>query len=574
MMAHVSDEEMNEHLRERAALVLALDIGTSSLRASLYDDEAREIPGTQARTASNLSTTVEGGAELHADEALEQVARTIDATLSLAGPAAAHRINAVALSCFWHSLVGVDTKGRAITPVLGWADTRAVLEAEELRQRFDESLVHARTGAPFHPSYWPAKLLWLRRTQPETFKSVDCWMSLSDFLSLRLFGQSQSSVSMASGTGLFDLHRCAWDEELCGGLGVTPSRLPLIAETDGAFNLLSSEYRGRWPQLKGARWYPAIGDGAANNIGAGCTSRNRMALMIGTSGAMRLLYEGAPPDGLPQGLWCYRADRRRVVVGGALSDGGGLWAWMNEALRLEQGAEEIERALAMLEPDAHGLTVLPFWAGERSTGWHPRARGAILGLSMHTRALEILRASMEAVAYRLALIAEALYEFAPGAGLVASGGALHASYVWPQIVSDVLGRPLILTGAEESSSRGAVLLALEASDKIKSIGEERAPVERVIEPDMIRHARYGKAQKRQQKLYELLVAGEEAAHLINQSSRTESEMSAAETTPTKLSTNINRSEETPEDERVNTEGNQQDSGAGPALHQHDSDAGH
>jgi gluconokinase len=315
------------------------------------------------------------------------------------------------------------------------------------------------------------------------------------------------------------LQTCAWDEELCRELDVAVAQVPAIAETDKAFNLLSGEHARRWPRLSEARVFPAIGDGAANNIGAGCTSRERVALMIGTSGAMRVLFEGAPPPELPPGLWCYRADRRRVTVGGALSDGGGLWAWMNEALRVSENREETERQLAAMEPDAHGLTVLPFWAGERSTGWHGAARGAILGLSMHTRPLEILRAAMEAVAYRFALIAEALEPFAPMARIIASGGALHASHAWAQMVADATGRPLEITGAEESSSRGAVLLALEASDKIKSIGGESAPVERMIEPDMIRHAHYTKARLRHEHLYERLVVDKETARLINEAAR-------------------------------------------------------
>ncbi|HEX8749342.1 MAG TPA: gluconokinase, partial [Pyrinomonadaceae bacterium] len=404
-------------------------------------------------------------------------------------------------------------------PVLGWADTRAVREAEELRRSFDERSIHARTGARFHPSYWPAKLLWLKRTRPEIYLAATRWMSFSDFLWLRLFGKAEASVSMASGTGLFRLRSCQWDEELCRGLGLSPEQLPAVAEKDNSFNLLAGEYAGRWPALSGARWFPAVADGAANNIGAGCTSPERMALMVGTSGAMRLVYQGEPPEKLPQGLWCYRADRSRVVLGGALSDGGGLWAWMNEALRVGADEQEREEALAIMEPDAHGLTVLPFWAGERSTGWCGLARGAILGLSMHTRPTEILRASMEAVAYRFAFIAEALHEFAPGATLVASGGALQASNTWTQIISDALGRTLELTGAEESSSRGAVLLALEASDKIKSIGEARVPAERVIEPDMIRHEVYKRGRLRQQQLYQRLVADKEVAELINKAAR-------------------------------------------------------
>jgi gluconokinase len=521
MMAAVPADETHEHYDEREPLVLALDVGTSSVRASLYTEAAREMPHAQVRTATNISTTVGGGAELDADEALEQVACMVDAALAPARGRQAHSIETVAVSCFWHSLVGVDDEGRAMTPVLGWADTRATVEAEELSLRFDERETHRRTGAPFHPSYWPAKLLWLKQNRAEIYNRVARWMSFGEFLSLRLFGKARASVSMASGTGLLNIHRCAWDEELCGELSLSSTQLPDIAGAHEAFDELAGAYASRWPQLSRARWFPAIGDGAANNIGAGCTSRERVALMIGTSGAMRVLFEGEPPGELPRGLWCYRADRRRVVVGGALSDGGGLWAWMNETLRLS--GEETESALSALEPDSHGLTVLPFWAGERSTGWRGAARGAILGLSMHTRPVEILRAALEAIAYRFAYIAEALEVFAPGARIIASGGALHASHVWAQIVADVIGRPLTISGAEESSSRGAVLLALEAGDKIKSIGEENVIEERIIEPNRSRQALYSSARDRQQKLYERLVGDEEALRLINRSG-TESEI--------------------------------------------------
>ena len=506
------------HNQVSRPLVLALDVGTSGMRAALYDESARELEGTQARSPSHIITTTEGGAELNAEGALEQLALTIDRTLALAPTASL--IETVAVSCFWHSLVGVDDEGNAVTSVLTWADTRSAHAAEELRSRLDEGSVHVRTGAPFHPSYWPAKLLWFSRSQTEIYKSVSRWMSFSDFLALKLFGRARSSVSMASATGLFNIKTCEWDEELCGELNLSKAQLPTLTETDRAFDLLQGEYARRWPQLSRARWFPAIGDGAANNIGAGCTSPDSIALMIGTSGAVRVLFEGAPPVIFPRGLWCYRADRRRVVVGGALSDGGGLWAWMNESLRLHKRAET-EMELSALEPDSHGLTVMPFWAGERSTGWNGFARGAILGLSMHTRPFEILRASMESVAFRFAQIMEALEEFAPGARVIASGGALHASHVWAQIVADVLGRPLIISGAEESSSRGAVLLALEASDKIKSICTESAQTERIVEPDMIHHALYRKARERHDKLYLRLVADEETARLINTSGTSE-----------------------------------------------------
>ncbi|HYP00034.1 MAG TPA: gluconokinase [Pyrinomonadaceae bacterium] len=507
----MTSDGLIEPASARAPYVVALDIGTSSGRAALFDAEAREVEATRARVEWSFETTREGGAETDADQLLEQLARVVDETHARVA-ALNLRVEALAVSCFWHSLVGVDAEGRALTPLYGWADTRAAREVADLRRRFDERAVHARTGCRFHASYWPAKLLWLRRERPDAWRECARWLSFGEFLALRFCGAEAASVSQASATGLFDQRRCAWDAELTDALGLRLDQLPPLVPADetatrAAFRL-APHYAARWPQLRECPWFAAVGDGAANNIGAGCVNKNSVALMVGTSGAMRVLYEGEPPASLPDSLWCYRADRRRVAVGGALSDGGWLYNWMRESLRfaaLESNDDEIERELSALAPCAHGLTLLPFWAGERSTNWNPQSSGAITGLTMHTRPVEILRAALEAVAYRFAHIARSLDAFAPAAEIRASGGALAASPLWTQIISDVLARPVHLSTAREASSRGAALLALESLGAIDHLADAPVGLSRTFQPDMQAHAVYRAAAERQESLYQLIL---------------------------------------------------------------------
>ena len=198
-----------------------------------------------------------------------------------------------------------------------------------------------------------------------------------------------------------------------------------------------------------------------------------------------------------------------MIVGGALSDGGGLYQWLRETLLPDYDSEFIESELGRLEPDAHGLTILPFWAGERSVGWNGEARGAILGLSLQTRSIEILRAAMEAIAYRFALIARALEPLAPRAKIRAAGNALGASPTWVQILADVLGRSVILSETAEASMRGAALLALKAAGKIQSIEEISMPsfsiAAPIFEPVMSRHTIYQAGIERQQRMYERVI---------------------------------------------------------------------
>ena len=487
---------------ERTPVLLGLDIGTSGIRAALFDESGREIAGSSIRS-DHISVASEG-ASFDAEILLEQVVTTLSAVLTNI-PETVTSIEYIAISCFWHSLMGVDERGYATTPVLGWADSRAIAEMYQLRSEFDEVVIHARTGCRFHPSYWPAKLRWLRSEQPEVFSATKLWLSFADYLAYQLFGEPVTSVSMASGTGLLNQVTCAWDEELLAALGIAISNLPEVARPDRRLPKLTAAHAVVWPQLSGAQLFPAVGDGAANNIGSGCHSTDRVSLMVGTSGAMRVSFKGDPPAQIPPELWSYRASRERIVIGGALSDGGGLYNWIKETLLFDRFPDEIESELELLEPDGHGLTILPFWNGERSTGWNPNARGAILGLSKQTRGIDILRAAMEAVAYRFALIAKALEPFASAAMLVASGNALRSSPTWIQILADVMGRPVALTEASEASLRGAALLALEAAGKIQSVEELSVPVEMVFEPNLTHHVRYQQALERQEQIYKQLL---------------------------------------------------------------------
>jgi gluconokinase len=215
--------------------------------------------------------------------------------------------------------------------------------------------------------------------------------------------------------------------------------------------------------------------------------------MIGTSGALRVLDRSDPPEP-PPSLWCYRADAERPLLGGSLSDGGSVVAWLRQLTQLPE-PEEAEREIAKMAPDSHGLTMLPLLSGERGPGWSDRAGAAIEGLTAATTPIDLLRAGLEAVALRFALLDADL----PGDHtVVAPGGGLANSPAWTQIVADALGRPVAHSGVAEGSSRGAAVMALEA------LGEQpgEAPVGETFEPDPEATETYRAALERQQALYE------------------------------------------------------------------------
>jgi gluconokinase len=478
------------------ARILAIDIGTSSIRATLYGHALQPVRhGAQIHYRWRVRG--DGSVEAPAPAIERAVAAAIDAALD--GRDAP--VDAVSIAAFWHSLVGVDARGRAVTAVMPWTDTRAACEVEPLRDALDERAAHARTGCRFHSSYWPARLRWFRRRDAKTFRRVRRWMSLSTYIERQWLGRDAESRSQASGTGLFVHDTNGWDAELCDACGVSPSHLGRVVDLDDRSAELSHAIARRWPQLRHARWIPAAGDGAANDVGAGCTTGGRTALMIGTSGALRQVWTTDVAPAVPFGLWRYWLDRRRVVVGGALSNGGNLVAWLRQTLRVD-AESRLESRIARMPPDAHRLTLLPFLAGERSPDYLPDARAAIVGLTLATSTDDIVRAGLEAVAYRFLAVLEELISVTPVTRLVATGTALSSSRVWPQILADALGRPIALPRDAELTSRGAAIIGFE------QLGLSPRSIEpsiaRVCHPDARRHATYRKAAERQAQLMRAL----------------------------------------------------------------------
>jgi gluconokinase len=164
----------------KSPFILALDIGTSSVRAALYDAKGDVLPETMVKNERSVIVTGEGGAELDAETAFGQVETAIRDVLKKC-PAEAREIEYAAASCFWHSLVGIDRDGNAATPVYTWAETRPAKYVEVLREKLDETKIHNRTGARFHSSFWAAKLLWLQKERREIFRKTAKWLSFSDF---------------------------------------------------------------------------------------------------------------------------------------------------------------------------------------------------------------------------------------------------------------------------------------------------------------------------------------------------------------------------------------------------------
>lgn len=438
-------------------LVLAMDIGSSSTRTALFDHKARQLHETGARVEYSLRYTSDGGAELAPLILRRAVERCLIETLRQHRVSPSLRrvpIAAIGGSSLWHALLGLDRNLRPITPIFTWADSRAADDAARLREKLSEKEIHARTGCMLRATFWPAKLLWLRRTRAKLFRRVSMWASPVDWIFRELFGATGSSASMASATGLYNLKLRNWDDALCQICHVDPRQLPPIA------NAVTSTRPHSHP-LTHARLFAAIGDGAAGNLGSGADRQGIVAINMGTSAAVRMMQtnQQATQTKVPFGLFRYVVDAHRSVIGGAVSNAGNLRIWCLRDLRLKE--TEVDRSLLRSKAAIDPLTVLPFWVSERAPTWPEQQLGAIDGLNQATRASDILRATTMAVFYRLAQIFDLVEDATVRPRqIIVSGGILH-SIAAIKLLADAIGRDVEIAREPEASLRGAAVYALQ-----------------------------------------------------------------------------------------------------------------
>jgi len=485
--------------------VLGIDVGTSSVRMVAFDSAAQPVRGLRWQKSYSPEATSDGGVTVKPEMLAELVFEGLDELNRLVADTEEPRFSAVGFSCFWHSLLALDAAGKPLTPVLLWADTRSEKVVSDLARRVDLTRLHTETGAMLHSSYWPAKIAWLASEDPSSFARCRRLVSFGEYLYQRLLGTWQVTTSMASGTGLFDVRTCEWSQY---ALSLLPQGVGAMLSPvgDGLLEGLSAELCKRWPSVAGTAWLPAIGDGACSNVGVAGVSPGWVVVTVGTSSAVRSIQSGrcggkfgSLDDG--QHLWCYRLDQEWSVIGGALSEGGNLIRWLKDTLSLD-ALEPLEAEITERAPDIARLTVLPFIAGERSPHWASNAKLTVHGVDLHTRPVDLLQAAMEAVTYQLGDVYEALGTSASSSGVIATGGALVRSPVWVQIIAGVFGREVFTSPVEESSSRGAAIMALNAvgavhlEDLQPLLGPSYRPR---WDPDL-----YLAARRRQQQLYTLI----------------------------------------------------------------------
>lgn len=489
--------------------ILAVDIGSSAVKAGLYDAQANALRHTLVSVGHQQRTAADGTHEEEAEEIQRATESAIDGALHAAGDDG-DQIAAVGLDAMASTILGVDSRHEPVTPVFTYADTRTAADVDALQVSIDVDDAYQRTGVMQHTSYVPGRVNWMRRADPETFARISKWTDVSTFIFTRWFGSANvpASYSISAWSGLLNRHKLDWDAGMLDAIGLEASNLPRLAPYSEGQSGLCPIYSMRWPQLVDVPFYLAVGDGAAVNIGSGCTDRRNIALTVGTTAAMRLVVDHSgdeSPPIVPKGLWGYILQGDRTLLGGAFSEGGNVVEWALNSLNLPR-LDRLNDALADTVPDAHGLTVLPFIAGERAVGWSTNASGVINGVRFSTSGLDILQALMESVAYRFSLVAGLLRdEMDEERVFIAAGGAVTNSPWWLQTMADVLQGEVHVPAEEQATSRGATILALNALGVWKGLDDVMPEIAAVYRPRDEHRETYSAAVQRQTSLYDAVI---------------------------------------------------------------------
>ncbi len=468
-------------------VILGADIGTTHIKVVTATTSGETISVLKAPVNTSQSP---GG--FH-EQSPEEIFRTVVGLCSkaLLAASAEHKVLALSFSTAMHSLLLADEHGRAITPMLTWADIRSTEQAERLKGNVAVEQLYHRTGTPLHPMSPLCKLIWFRENEPALFERAARFVSFKEYLFYHLTREWLIDYSMASATGLFDSQRLQWDQEALALAGITADRLaepvPVTYMCTGDKILLSIDNEPVKLIIGGS-------DGAMANLGAGAVGKGRAAVTIGTSGALRLLHEGYKPDRKGQ-LFSYLLDENTWLTGGAINNGGLAIEWLSALF--DKPVDQLLKEMTTVAPGSDGLLCIPYIQGERFPVWDAKISGRFAGVRAHHTRAHFVRAVVEGICYGFREITQALRENEyVVTDLIASGGFTQTTE-WVHMLCDITGLQVKIPDNPEASAMGAVYTAMYAlglhahwNDAVDFIREEK-----IIQPDESYRAVYEKGYR-------------------------------------------------------------------------------
>jgi xylulokinase len=437
-------------------LLLGIDLGTSSVKALLVDEEGRALAVRGAEYPILIPHP--GFAEQDPAAWWRCTCKVVAQVIAEAGVRPAE-IKGIGLSGQMHGMVPLDAGGELIGPAVIWPDQRSRREVEEIYRAVGRETFTAQTLNPLYPGFTLASLGWLRRHEPERYGRLATIILPKDFLRLRLTGTVGTDTSDASATLAFNTAEGRWSRPIIDCLRLPASLFPSCSDSTDVVGTVTTAAAAETGLAAGTPVVAGGSDQPMQAIGNGLTSPGSLSITIGTGGQLYSVSEKPLLNPrLNTHTFCNVMPRQWYVMAATLSAGLSL-SWLRENILMDHSFASVAAEVEAAPPGSEGLLFLPYLAGERTPHLNPDARAVFFGLTLkHTRG-HMTRAVMEGVGYSLRDCREILQSLGVTSDrLIGSGGGARSSQ-WLQIQADILGRPIHTTSSPEQASLGAAIVA-------------------------------------------------------------------------------------------------------------------
>lgn len=455
------------------AYIIAVDIGTTSTKTLVIDREG----SMKAVQTVEYPLYIPGPdmAEQDPEEIFQAVLLSVRAVMDKAA-LLPKEVLCVSFSSAMHGLIAVDSEINPLMNCMTWADNRSANYVNTVKMKWNALQIYHNTGTPIHPMSLLLKLMWLRDNQHDLFEQAYKFIGIKEYVFAKLFGKFVIDYSIASATGLFNMHTLEWDPLALQVCGVQPERLSNPVPTTEIFQGLSLSYAGLMGLETDTPFVIGASDGVLANLGMGAMDPGVYAVTIGSSGAVRGAVSKPLTDSRGR-LFCYALKDDVWIAGGAVNNGGIMFRWVRDQLATMESEEGRRRGMnpydylvelaSEVTAGSGGLIFLPLLTGERAPYWNANARGVFFGLSIYHEKKHMIRAVLEGVMYLVHSVVTALEELNGRAKELRASGGFARSVFWLQMMADVLGMSVTVPSIIESSGFGAAQLGLLALGEIK-----------------------------------------------------------------------------------------------------------
>lgn len=455
--------------------VLTIDIGTTSAKVLIVSDKGKVVASAQEFYPTEFPQP--GFAVQDPEVVTDGILKIIKAAKEKFNGT----IDAIGVSSAMHSLMAIDKSGACLTPLILWSDMRSAEQARKLKESEEGKQIYNATGTPIHPMSPLCKLMWMREHEPEIIERAWKFFSIKEYLFYILCGQSHVDYSVASSTGMFDVHELKWSPKALSVAGITEDKLsPCVSPYDNTLRL-KKDVATSLGLTTNIQIIPGASDGCAAHLGSNAMEKGRLSLTIGTSGAVRIASKTYSPDP-QQRIFNYRLDEHMFISGGATNNGTVLLNWFcNNFYSGKTDIVEFVEVAMKTEPGARGLIFLPYVFGERAPYYNPDLRGVFFGLAQHHTQAHMMRALLEGICLEVRSIVESIEESIEQVTEILASGGFVRSPLWIQLMANVLNKKIVLHDVNDASSLGAAIIAFKGiGQDVMFDGSEK---KMVFEPD-------------------------------------------------------------------------------------------